>query len=122
MTRAFTSVSLLVVSTCLLLTCDRPSLSSTAHRQFAPVIRLGSDKTLNWAGYVVSTALVKPMKHSVTDVQGSWVVPAVASSGAEDTSSAIWVGIDGSFDRTVEQIGTEQDWSEGAPVYYAWFE
>jgi len=47
-------------------------------------------------------------------------VPTVAAAGTQETASAIWVGIDGSSDRTVEQIGTEQDWSMGAPVYYAW--
>jgi hypothetical protein len=122
MTRAFTWLSLLVTSTCLLLLADRLPLSFTPHRQFAPVIRLGSSKTLNWAGYVAATNLRKPRNHSVTDVQGTWVVPTVASSGAEDTSSAIWVGIDGNSDNTVEQIGTEQDWNSGAPLYYAWFE
>jgi hypothetical protein len=49
-------------------------------------------------------------------------VPAAASSGLTDSFSAIWVGLDGSSDNTVEQIGTEQDWSMGGPVYYAWYE
>jgi peptidase A4-like protein len=35
---------------------------------------------------------------------------------------AYWVGIDGYSDGTVEQVGTEQDWANGSPVYYAWFE
>jgi hypothetical protein len=122
MTRAFTLISLLVISIGLLLLGGRRSLSSAADRRFAPVMRLGSDKTLNWAGYVAVTNLEKPKKHAVTDVRGTWQVPAVASSGALNTSSAIWVGIDGNTDRTVEQIGTEQDWYEGEPVYYAWYE
>jgi hypothetical protein len=122
MTRVFTWLSLLVISACLLFLADRPSLSSPRHRRFVPVIRLGPSKTLNWAGYVAATDLKKPRKHSVTDVHGTWVVPAVASSGSLDTSSAIWVGIDGGFDHTVEQIGTEQDWTSGAPLYYVWFE
>src|ERR1017187_146731 len=41
---------------------------------------------------------------------------------ALNTASAIWVGIDGNSDSTVEQIGTEQDWTSGSPVYYAWFD
>ncbi|MGO9246010.1 MAG: G1 family glutamic endopeptidase [Verrucomicrobiia bacterium] len=122
MTRAFTLFSLLVISACLLLLGGRRSLSSTAGRRFAPVMRLAPDKTLNWAGYVAETSLKKPKKHAVTDVRGTWQVPTVASSGALDTSSAIWVGIDGAADRTVEQIGTEQDWYEGYTVYYAWYE
>jgi peptidase A4-like protein len=122
MTRAFTLFSLLVISTSLLLLGGRRCLSSTPDRRFAPVIRLGPDKTLNWAGYVAVTSLKKPKKHAVTDVQGSWQVPTIASSGTLDTSSAVWVGIDGAADKTVEQIGTEQDWNSGGPVYYAWFE
>src|ERR1017187_1834952 len=120
--RALTPLSLLLISTGLLFLTDRQPSSSTAHRQFAPVIRHGSGKASNWAGYVAATNLLVPLKHSVTDVQGSWRVPSVTSSGTLDTSSAIWVGIDGDTDNTVEQIGTEQDWTAGAPVYYAWFE
>ena len=122
MTRAFTLVSLLSISTCLLFVAERHALSSTPHRQYAPVIRHGTGKAANWAGYVTATDLSVPLKHSVTDVRGTWRVPAVVPSGTLDTASAIWVGIDGSSDRTVEQIGTEQDWNLGAPVYYAWFE
>ncbi len=87
-----------------------------------PVIRHGSGKAANWAGYVAAADLSIPLKHSVTDVQGSWRVPTVSSSGTLDSSSAIWVGIDGDLDKTVEQIGTEQDWNSGTPVYFAWFE
>ena len=122
MTRAFTLLSLLVASIWLLFLAERHSLSSTPHRQFGPVIRHGSGKAANWAGYVAATDLSVPLKHSVTDVQGTWRVPTVVSSGTLNTASAIWVGIDGSSDRTVEQIGTEQDWTSGAPVYYVWFE
>jgi Peptidase A4 family len=124
MTRTLRLLSLLVTSTGLMFLGDRHSLSSssTPLRQFLPVIRHGSSKTANWAGYVAATGLAKPVKHSVTDIQGSWRVPTVVASGTLNTASAIWVGIDGGFNRTVEQIGTEQDWTGGAPVYYAWFE
>ena len=54
-------------------------------------------------------------------VQYDTRVPSVSASDT-NTYSAIWVGLDGSSNRTVEQIGTEQDWSSGGPVYYAWFE
>jgi hypothetical protein len=36
--------------------------------------------------------------------------------------SSFWVGIDGDTTNTVEQTGTEADCSNGAPVYYAWYE
>jgi hypothetical protein len=122
MTRAFTMLSLLVVSTGLLVLAEGHSSTFTPHRRFAPAIRHGSGRAANWAGYVAATNLSIPLKHSVTDVRGSWRVPTVVSSGALNTASAIWVGIDGSSDNTVEQIGTEQDWTSGAPAYYAWFE
>lgn len=122
MTRSFTLLFLLSISAGLLFLNERHSLSFALHREFMPVIRRGSGKAANWAGYVAAADLSIPEKHSVTDVQGSWRVPTVTPSGTLNTSSAIWVGIDGDLDRTVEQIGTEQDWYLGAPVYYAWFE
>ncbi len=113
----------------------------------APRIHLKNGTSLNWAGYAVETNLNSPQSNVVTDVQGSWVVPTVtdpnglASDSAGITNhgkgsgkghkppttgssaySAAWVGIDGYSDGTVEQIGTEQDWYNGAPRYYAWFE
>jgi hypothetical protein len=122
MTRSFTLLSLLGIFVGLLFLAEDDSLPSGLHRELMPVIRHGSGKAANWAGYVAAPDLSIPLKHSVTDVQGSWRVPTVSPSGTLDTSSAIWVGIDGDLDRTVEQIGTEQDWSSGTPVYFAWFE
>ena len=55
-------------------------------------------------------------------VYGSWIVPTVSGSSSGKTYSAVWVGIDGSSDSTVEQIGTEQDVVNGTPVYSAWWE
>lgn len=75
----------------------------------------------NWGGYVSATNLKQPAAGSVSNVSGAWVVPQLQPSN-EDTYSAIWVGIDGYNSPTVEQIGTEQDWSSGTQVNYAWFE
>src|SRR5207253_2086876 len=36
--------------------------------------------------------------------------------------SSIWVGLDGYANATVEQIGTEQDWTKRGQRNYAWFE
>ncbi len=69
----------------------------------------------NWSGYAVTTKA-----GAVTNVSGAWVVPAVTGTG--NTYSSVWVGIDGYNSSTVEQIGTEQDISNGKPVYYAWYE
>jgi hypothetical protein len=71
----------------------------------------------NWSGYAI-----KATQDSVTDVKGSWTVPAVQGN-AKGTYSAFWVGIDGYGSSTVEQIGTSSDTdSKGRAVYYAWYE
>jgi hypothetical protein len=69
----------------------------------------------NWAGYAVTAG-----RNAVTAVAGTWVVPAV--SGSISGYSAAWVGIDGFNSSTVEQIGTEADFTGGHPQYYAWYE
>ena len=58
----------------------------------------------------------------MTAVSGSWIVPTVSGSGRGTTYSAVWVGIDGYSDSTVEQIGTEEDVVNGVPEYAAWWE
>ena len=80
--------------------------------------------TTNWAGYAVATDLNSPQSGAVSDVSGTWVVPSVTGSSSRDTYSSVWVGIDGyaTTSNTVEQIGTESDYSSGQPVYYAWYE
>lgn len=83
----------------------------------APRIHLKNGISTNWSGYAVQTNLNSPQSGVITDVKGTWNVPLVQSSPTG--YSAVWVGIDGYSDGTVEQIGTEQD-SNGTP--YAWFE
>lgn len=103
----------------------RPIPSSAAHHRHAPRIQFwdGTSITdLNWSGYAAETNITDPASGAVTGVSGSWVVPAVTGSGRTDTYSSAWVGIDGDSDDTVEQIGTEQDWTPRGAVYYAWFE
>ncbi|MFI5418383.1 MAG: G1 family glutamic endopeptidase [Candidatus Lutacidiplasmatales archaeon] len=73
----------------------------------------------NWAGYAVTSS-----KGSVTDVKGSWIVPAIQgkcpSSGYQ--YSSFWVGIDGYASKTVEQTGTDSDCQGGSATYYGWYE
>lgn len=109
-----------------------------------PRIRNANGSSSNWSGYAAypSTQTQSPSgggkgkgngkgnpggkKSSSTptfsDVTGSWTVPEVTGSVSASTYSSSWVGLDGYSDGTVEQIGTEQDWSGGSPHYYAWFE
>ena len=90
----------------------------------APRIRLENGTSSNWAGYAVGYPNVsRPKAGSVSDVSGSWVVPAVTGGDVSgNTYSSVWVGIDGYASNTVEQIGTEEDWINGQAVYSAWYE
>jgi hypothetical protein len=88
----------------------------------APRSRIDDSTSSNWSGYAIQTNLNHPAKNVVTDVQGSWVVPAVTGSSGTTTYSSFWVGIDGYSDSTVEQIGTDSDIINGVPTYYAWYE
>ncbi|MGP8247026.1 MAG: G1 family glutamic endopeptidase [Bryobacteraceae bacterium] len=87
----------------------------------------GSITSENWSGYAVTGT-------NVTDVKGSWIVPAVncpavatsprsaRNQGQQNQYAAFWVGIDGYSSSTVEQVGTDSDCDSGKPQYYAWFE
>jgi hypothetical protein len=84
----------------------------------APRIPLknGSSRSLNWAGYV---DVVK--SGSVYMVNASWKVPNVQPSKGS-TYVAIWVGIDGYNDSTVEQTGILAESQSGKVSYSAWYE
>lgn len=75
----------------------------------------------NWAGYVGVTNISNPAQKSVSAIAGSWTVPNVFPA-LINSYSAIWIGIDGFSNGTVEQIGTSHDWSNGAAHHSAWFE
>jgi hypothetical protein len=103
--------------------------SAVHHSRQAPRIRNANGTSSNWSGYAVygnqssSGKSGKPTPApTFSDVTGSWVVPDVLASTSANTYSSAWIGIDGYSDGTVEQIGTEQDWFNGSPEYYAWFE
>jgi hypothetical protein len=93
----------------------------------APRIRESADvdesTSSNWSGYAELTSLTSLATGVVSEVHGSWTVPAVTGAAkGKTTYSSLWVGIDGYADGTVEQLGTEQDWSHGSAQYYAWYE
>lgn len=79
--------------------------------------------TSNWSGYVAATHLDGShfANRSVTYAAGGWIVPTLLPT-PEGTYCAIWVGIDGFLNGTVEQIGTSHNWVDGAQQNYAWFE
>jgi len=96
--------------------------SAMHHRQSAaPRLKLSQSTSGNWSGYGV------PLEGSgdsdtFSQVSGTWNVPSVTGTGRSTTYSSCWVGIDGYSSASVEQIGTEQDWSSGKQKNYAWFE
>ena len=99
-----------------------PAPSASSQDRHGPIIiheRHGKNVTSgNWSGYAVTGA-----KGSVTDVKGSWIVPAIAGTcPSTNQYSSFWVGIDGYTSSTVEQIGTDSDCVNGKAVYYAWYE
>jgi hypothetical protein len=82
--------------------------------RWVPSAVLGTSS--NWSGYAVTAG-----NGAVTAVSGSWVVPAVSPTVSGYSSA--WVGIDGvGRNATVEQIGTDSDFVNGAAQYYAWYE
>jgi hypothetical protein len=77
----------------------------------------------NWCGYVQASSLAAPAAGTLTSVVGTWTLPTVvATPGQNSTYCAIWVGLDGFSDSTVEQLGTEQDVINGQVESYAWIE
>jgi hypothetical protein len=91
-------------------------------RTAAPHIRNRNGTSSNWGAYASETSLTAPAKGAVNAVNGSWTIPTVTASTSSQTYSAFWVGIDGYSDSTVEQIGTEQDWTPSGQNNYVWFE
>jgi autotransporter-associated beta strand protein len=81
----------------------------------------------NWAGYAVYGS--PETNNSVSAVSGSWIVPTAAASTSANAAAnnnspqcAVWVGIDGFGNSTVEQVGTESVYNNGSTNYYAWYE
>lgn len=84
-------------------------------------VPVGMVTSTNWSGYAAANSLTSPKTNSVSAVYGTWIVPALKST-PDNTYCSLWVGIDGYSSSTVEQIGTEHDWNNGAQQDYAWFE
>jgi hypothetical protein len=118
--------------------------SSSASNSICPLAASQCLASLNWGGYAVCTPQpecsgLAAAPGSVTEVQGTWVVPTIVGSpgfygnfGSPGTScsdnentwydNSDWVGIDGFASSTVEQTGTSSDCYYGQVYYYAWYE
>jgi hypothetical protein len=95
-----------------------PQRAFLPRHHHAPRIRdRSTTNSSNWAGYAVTGS-------NFTDIVATWQVPKVQPGGTSDPStySAVWVGIDGDTSNSVEQCGTEQDYTQGQAQYSAWFE
>ena len=103
----------------------KPISFSTVHHGLTakPRFRLWESTSGNWSGYAVPLD-TSGTTDTFSDVQGTWTVPTVTgvTGNTSATYSSMWVGLDGYTDGTVEQIGTEQDWTGRAQSNYVWFE
>ncbi|MDG6927812.1 MAG: peptidase A4 [Nitrososphaerota archaeon] len=79
-------------------------------------LRAGSSESLNWAGYADVVH-----EGTVSVANASFIVPTVQPSKAS-TYVAVWVGIDGYNDSTVEQTGILAESSHNKVSYSAWYE
>jgi hypothetical protein len=75
--------------------------------------------SVGWAGFIVASSFNG--QKDVVSVNGSWTVPTVDPSNGDGYSSA-WIGIGGQEDKTLIQVGTEQNVYNGDGSYGAWYE
>jgi len=84
--------------------------------------------TQNWSGYAVAKY---ETGSNYTSASATWVVPTAAIPPGQSAGySSSWVGIGGfclnsscsKVDRSLIQLGTEQDASSSGTNYYAWWE
>ena len=85
-----------------------------------PRLRFWESTSGNWSGYAVPLDTTGT-RDTFSAVQGTWTIPLVTGLLTPTYSSA-WVGIDGYTSDSVEQIGTEQDWTGKSVSNYVWFE
>jgi hypothetical protein len=109
-------ISILLILIVLTMSVAAESILPATEQYHKPKVKDSYGNSLNWGGYAVLGTT-----GSVTDVNGSWIVPAVTCS-ATNSYSAFWIGIDGDASPTVEQTGTSSDCNNGVPTYYAWYE
>lgn len=75
-------------------------------------------ESTNWAGYADDNSA----GNTYTQVQATWVQPAVSCNPTGQELAAFWVGLDGFNDGTVEQDGSLAYCDNGVASYYDWWE
>ena len=95
-----------------------PQLVLAGHAHAGPdgTTAIGS---FNWSGYA-DGAQTTPAG-TFTKVGGTWTAPSV-TCGAEDQLTVEWVGLDGLFSSSVEQLGTIGWCYKGSPIYFTWWD
>jgi hypothetical protein len=96
---------------------DKPVPTLTPDFFAQPLVQNDS----NWAGYIIASDLQNPQPN-VTSVNASWIVPEITIPSVNDSFSAVWIGVGGYFDRSLIQVGSEQDSINGQAVYSLWYE
>ena len=93
-------------------------LVSAAHRE--GLARTVTDYTSsNWDGYFATDA-----SHSTdfTAISATWTEAKVTCSSKNEAWAGFWVGLDGWWNGSVEQGGTEAICLNGSPQYSVWWE
>jgi len=75
----------------------------------------------NWAGYFAQNTSPN-VNNTVTKVWGTWVQPTINCANGKTAIMAMWVGIDGATDGTVEQTGSIGQCVKSVASYYVWWE
>jgi hypothetical protein len=75
--------------------------------------------SVDWAGYIVPSSFNG--KKDIVSISGTWIVPHANASGGDGYSST-WIGIGGQDDKTLSQVGTEQNVYNKKVSYSAWYE
>jgi hypothetical protein len=97
---------------------SRPQLM-LAGRPHAGPNAITSIASFNWSGYADGASTTAA--GTFTKVSGSWTAPSV-TCGAEDQIEVEWVGLDGLFANSPEQLGTLAWCYKGAPIYATWWQ
>ena len=88
----------------------------------SPTLNKGSQQftSRNWDGYV---SYASDQSTEFNEIKATWIQPTVTCQTA-GAWTVFWVGLDGWFNNTVEQGGSEAYCSttEGTPAYHLWWE
>jgi len=95
------------------------SFLSVLNSYLASYPQIQKISTYTWAGYIITKQ--SDLQYEVIAINASWIVPDVNAS-AGDGYSSVWIGIGGQLDKTLIQVGTEQDVVSGQATYYVWYE